>query len=158
MRNILSSLLLLFSSSLLIQAGCSKSDDDTDTEVTPPANAEQYITWNIGSHKGYLASPSDTLWASNTYGPTVLFARTSTNSPHVYANFNGSIAGTFPAISVFVFADNKYFTAGAIKPQINVSSYGAIGSYITGTYSGTLKDSASNTTYTATGMFKLKRR
>jgi len=155
MKNFLSGLLALFFCGILIQAGCSKEDDVI--QVTPPPNADQYITWKIGNTQGYLASPSDTLWITTAFGPTVIFGSTPDNTSSVYANFNGNAGGTFPAY-VNILTGGKYYVSGNTSSQLSISSFGNIGGYVTGSYSGTLKDSTGTATFSATGIFKLKRR
>lgn len=155
MKNFLSGLMALFFCGILIQAGCSKEDDVT--QVTPPPNSDQYITWKIGNIQGYLASPSDTLWITSSFGPTVIFGSTPDNSSIVYANFNGITAGTFPSY-VNIFTGNKYYVSGNSPVQLSINGFGNTGGYVTGSYSGTLKDSTGTGTFSATGSFKLKRR
>ena len=156
MKKILSGLLALFFCGILIQAGCSKEDDVV--QVTPPPNADQYITWKIGNTQGFLASPSDTLWISKfPLAQTVIFGSTADFSSSVYANFDGITAGSFPAY-VNIFTGNKYYVSNNTPAQISISSFGNIGGYVTGSYSGTLKDSTGTATFSATGAFKLKRR
>jgi hypothetical protein len=154
MKNFLSGLLALFFCGLLIQAGCSNDDA---VIVNPPPNADQFITWKIGNTQGFLASPADTLWATTSFGPTVIFGNTPNFSSSVYASFNGSTAGSFPAY-VNILTGGKYYVYGNTSSQLSISSFGNVGGYVTGSYSGTLKDSTGTGTFSATGTFKLKRR
>lgn len=156
MKKFLSGLLALFFCGILIQAGCSKEDDVV--QAAPPPNADQYITWKIGNTQGFLASPSDTLWISKfQFAQTVIFGSTADYSSSVYASFDAVTAGSFPAY-VNIFTGNKYYVSGYTPSQISVNSFGNIGGYVTGSYSGTLKDSTGTATFSATGTFKLKRR
>jgi hypothetical protein len=154
MKNFLSGLAALFFCGLLIQAGCSKDDE---VIVAPPPNADQFITWKIGNTQGYLASPSDTLWTTTSFGPTVIFGNTPNLSSTVYASFNGTAAGIFPSY-VNIFTGGKYYVSGNTASQLSITSFGSVGGYVTGSYSGTLKDSTGTATFSAAGTFKIKRR
>ena len=156
MKNFLSGLMALFFCGLLIQAGCSKEDDVIQAD--PPPNSDQYITWKIGNTQGYLASPSDSLWISNAFGPTLIFGSTPDNSSAVYAQFNGATTGAFHASYVNIYTNHKHYVSAGMHTQINITTFGHVGEHVTGSYSGTLKDSTGTTTFSATGNFKLKRR
>lgn len=156
MKNFLSGLLALFFCSLLIQAGCSKEDDVI--QAVPPPNSDQFITWKIGNTQGYLASPSDSLWISTAFGPTLIFGSTPNHSSSVYASFNGTAAGAFHASYVNIFTQHKHYVSSHLHTQINIATFGHVGEHVTGSYSGTLKDSTGNATFAATGTFKLRRR
>jgi len=150
---------MVFTASLFIKAGCSKSSDDVD--VAPPSNADQYVTWNINGNKGYLATPSDSLYLNTDYGFTLLLGNTAynaTNSIGFYASTSGAAAGTFPANSMVIYTNNKYYVSTATAPQISISTFGTTGQYVSGTYTGVLKDSTSTSTYPISGTFKVKRR
>ena len=157
-RSLLTSAVMVFTASLFIKAGCSKSSDDVD--VAPPSNSDQYVTWNINGKKGYLASPNDSLWVTTSFGPTILFGNTPYTAAQnigFYAQVNSKAAGTFPASQMVIYSANKYYVSTSNAPQINIATFGAVGDYITGSYTGTLKDSTSTATYPISGVFKVKR-
>lgn len=156
MKNFLSGLLALFFCGILIQAGCSKEDDVI--QAVPPPNADQFITWKIGNTQGYLASPSDSLWISTAFGPTIIFGSTPDNSSGVYASFNGAAAGAFHASYVNIYTHPRHYVSAHLHTQITITTFGHVGEHVTGSYFGTLKDSTGTATYSATGTFKLKRR
>jgi len=158
-KSALTCLLMLFTASLFIKAGCSKSEDDTD--VAPPANADQYVTWNINGTKGYLAGPTDSLWISTSNGPTVFFGNTpytATVNGGFYVAVNATATGSFPMSYISIYTNNKYYVSTSTSPQMNITTFDGVGGYVSGSYTGTIKDSASTATYPISGTFKVKRR
>ena len=150
-RFTLSVLSILFVS-LFLKAGCSSSDEDLEQ---PLPNADQYITWNFGSHKGQLTVPTDSITVDNFYGPTDVFATTRMGNNYVYASINGTAAGTFP-LQLYIFTGGKYFNSQP-STTVSISSFGAPGGYIVGSYSGKMKDSSSTNMYDVNGAFRVKR-
>jgi hypothetical protein len=158
-RSFLTCALLVFTASLFIKAGCSKSEDDVQAD--PPPNADQYVTWNINGNKGYLAAPTDSLWLTTSYGPTVLFGNTAYNAAAnggFFASVNATASGTFPINYIAIYTNDKYYVTTSTAPQMNIATFGAVGQYVTGSYSGTVKDSTSTATFPISGNFKIKRK
>jgi hypothetical protein len=159
LRSVLVCALMVFTASLFIKAGCSKSSDDVGSE--PPPNAEEFITWNINGNKGYLATPADSLYFSTTFGSSVFFGNTAWTAPHsisFYAIVDAAATGNFPIAQMGIYTNDKYYISTSTPSQISISSFGAAGQFVTGTYTGTLKDSTSKSTYSVSGNFKVKRK
>lgn len=156
-KSVLINCLLVVFASLFIKAGCSKGDDDLPA---PPPNSDQYITWKISSHQGYIATPSDSLYLSVLNGSTVLYGGTPFSSSvqsFFYASFNGTSTGSFPINSLDITTGGKEYVTSSNPVQVTINSFGNVGQYVMGSYSGTVKDSTANTTIPISGEFRIKR-
>ncbi|HVG41747.1 MAG TPA: hypothetical protein VM888_09060 [Chitinophagaceae bacterium] len=159
LRSVFTCSLLVFAATFFIQAGCSKSSDEVDT--APPPNAEEYVTWNINGNKGYLATPTDSVWVTTSYGPTLFIANTAptaSSSVGFLASTNATTTGTFPLSYITIYTGNKYYVSTSTAPQINIATFGSLGQFVTGSYTGMVKDSMSTATYSISGNFKIKRK
>lgn len=163
-KSVISSCLLLFGASLFIKAGCSKSSDDVATTPALP-NADQYITWNVNNSNGSLQSPNDSIFYQLNSGTTVFLGQTpynATSQGGVYAAFNGTTTGSFNFSQLNIYANNHYYVPTATPVQVNVTTYGTLGQYVIGSYSGLVKDSVygqtgTSNTYSIQGNFRIKR-
>lgn len=154
---------LLFTASLFIKAGCSKSNEDIDSGEIP--EADQYVTWNINNEKGALQSPADSLFGYVNSGSTSIHAGTIYNAPNpIYfsAAFNGRTTGSFSLTDLNILANGRYYINTSTAVQVTVTTYGNTGQYLIGSYSGSVKDSTGNgqtstAIYPINGKFKVKR-
>ena len=144
---------LLLVSPFFMAGFCSKDD-----APAIPANATQYFTYDIMGIKGQVSSPTDSLSMSTISNKTTFFGNTVGSS--VTANyrlvFPGTTVGTYQLSECLIYISGHYFVSTPTPITINVSSFGGVGSYVTGTYSGEIKDSTSGKTYAASGEFKIK--
>lgn len=83
----------------------------------------------------------------------------STNNPYLYCQING-LTGTgsyTPAWFGIVQGSGNYGPASDNTLKVNITSFGAVNQYMTGTFTGNIYDSISTNTYPLTGSFKLLR-
>lgn len=144
---------LLLVSPFFMAGFCSKDD-----AVAIPTNATQYFTYDIMGIKGQVSSPTDSLAMTTSSNKTTFFGNTVGSS--VTANyrlaFPGTTVGSYQLSECLIYISGHYFVSTATPITINVNSFGAAGSYVTGTYAGEIKDSTSGKIYTASGDFKIK--
>ena len=153
---------LLFTASLFIKAGCSKSNEDIDSGIP---EADQYVTWNINNAKGVLQSPADSLFGYVNSGSTSIHGGTTYNAPNpIYfsAAFSGITTGTFSLTDLNILTNGRYYINTSTATQVTVTTYGSTGQYLIGSYSGSVKDSTGNgqtstAVYPIRGIFKVKR-
>jgi hypothetical protein len=146
--------LLLLLSPFFMAGFCSKDD----ALATVIENNEQYFTYNINGVDGHVSTPQDSLGMSTSNNQTKFqgFTKTSTLTANYRMSFPGSTAGDFQANECVIYVSGRYFVSTPSPINIKISSFGGLGSFVTGTYSGSIKDSTSGKTYTASGQFKIK--
>lgn len=146
---------LLFFAPLFIQGVCNKENDDVEVP-----NADQYVTWKIAGANGNLKVPADSLdfnyngFATAIYGMTKPMPSTS----FAISFPSGQQSGTYTADYFQVYTGGKYYVPTSTPMQVNVTTYGANGQYVIGTYSGMVKDSSSSAIVPVGGEFRIKRR
>lgn len=137
------------------KAICNK--DNTDAPQPPPPSGDQYVTWSIAGANGNLSSPPDSISMVRQGNATIIYGMNSNNSTNFYVGFTGAQStGTYSSSDILIFTGGKYYAQTSTPVQINVTNYGAPGQYITGTYSGNVKDSTAGTTLAVSGQFKVK--
>ncbi len=132
----------------LMQASCSKNNDDVVVTPPPPPTlpaADQYITATLNSATTVFKTPTDSLSFSKTSSSTSLNAGTQPATSYIGINFSGSqTIGNFP-IDIFSLSINgRDYLQGATALTATVTTYGAIGAYIIGSYSGMVRSSSSS--------------
>ena len=147
-------LLLLFVAPIFVLSSCSKDDDDD------LPNTDEYVTYNIAGQSGAYTAPTDSVIAYRQANETFISASLRNGSGgSVFISFEGAAApGNYPARECGIGLINDYYFQGPTPTMINITAYGAVGSYIIGSYSGTLRKSADNTPAAVTGSFRIKRR
>jgi len=146
--------LFLIISPFFMAGFCSK--DDLPAAVIE--NNEQYFTYNINGIDGNVSTPKDSLGMStlNNFTKFQGFTKTSTLTANYRMSFFGNNVGDFLANECVIYISGRYFVSTPSPINIKISSFGGIGSFVTGTYSGSIKDSTSGKIYTASGQFKIK--
>ena len=147
-------LLLLFVAPIFVLSSCSKDDDDD------LPNTDEYVTYNIAGQSGAYTAPTDSVIAYRQANETFISASPRAGSGgSVFISFEGAAApGNYPARECGIGLINDYYFQGPTPTMINITAYGAVGSYITGSYSGTLRKSADNTPAAVSGTFRIRRR
>jgi hypothetical protein len=133
---------------------CSKED-----KLTPVMeNNEQYFTYSINGVDGSVSTPKDSLGMSTTNNLTKFqgFTKTSTLTANYRMSFTASSTGDFQAKECVIYVSGRYFVITATPINIKISNYGGLGSFVTGSYSGQIKDSTSEKVYNTNGQFKIK--
>ncbi|HEX6333407.1 MAG TPA: hypothetical protein VFZ78_04215, partial [Flavisolibacter sp.] len=101
---------------------------------------------------------SDTIGARRDGNITTLYGSKSGGHPILYSRFTGdATTGTFPMHYMSLFVNSKYYVSTSTPLQVFVTAYGNAGDYISGSYSGAMKDSIGTQTYNINGVFKIKR-
>ena len=144
---------LLFFIPVFIFGVCSKEDEELKT-----LTSDQYVTWKITGANGYLQIPNDTLNINYFGGSTSIFGVTPPpGSTSFSISFTGQQqAGIYAANYFYVYTNGRYYVPTASPIQINVTNYGASGQYVTGNYSGSVKDSTTSATMPVSGEFRIK--
>lgn len=131
---------------------------DNEEQLPDHPNTDEYITFRIPGYNGNMTNPPDSIvYGYYPNNLNVFVSYNANNSVSTYASFTGPQAtGTYPAGYFNVFTDGRYFVPTSTPVQITVTSFGAAGQYITGSYSGMLKDSVGSSTYSVSGNFKVR--
>ena len=147
-------LVLLFLSPIFILSSCSKDDDEN------LQNTNEFVTYNIAGQSGTFTAPADSVIAYRQGNVTFISASLRAgNNSSVFISFEGAAApGNYSARECGVGLINDYYFQGPTPTMINITAYGAVGGYITGSYSGTLRKSTDNTAAAVSGTFRIKRR
>jgi len=146
--------LLLLISPFFMAGFCSKED-----KLTPVMeNNEQYFTYSINGVDGSVSTPKDSLGMStaNNFTKFQGFTKTATLTANYKMSFTGSSVGDFQAKECVIYVSGRYFVITPSPINIKISNFGGLGSFVTGTYSGPIKDSTSGKVYNANGQFKIK--
>jgi len=145
-------IILVFFISLL--TACKKSDDSPKTP-----NADEYVTWDVGGKYDYLATPSDTFELSKSSANNYYLqaSQKSTSHKHLYFSFTDTTVGTQSSNYFSLYTSSTYYVQSSTPIQLTFSKFGARGDYVIGTYTGTVKDSSSASTFTINGEFKVRR-
>ena len=146
--------LFLLISPFFMAGFCSK--DDLPAAVIE--NNEQYFTYSINGVDGSVSTPKDSLGmtTSNNFTKFQGFTKTSTLTANYRMSFAGSAVGDFQANECVIYVSGRYFVITPSPINIKISNFGGLGSFVTGTYSGPIKDSTSGKVYNANGQFKIK--
>ena len=147
---------VLIISPFLMSGFCVK---DKSEPITPIDNGGQFFTWNILGQSGQIdESPGDSLGMKIVSDTTVIYGtrKTNTLTANYRLTFPGTKIGNYKASEFLIYASGRYLVATSKPIDISISSYGGPGSFVTGSYSGPIKDSTSGITITATGEFKVK--
>lgn len=146
--------LLLMLSPFFMAGFCSKDD----ALAALIESNEQYFTYNINGVDGHVSTPQDSLGMSMVNNITKFhgFTKTSTLTGNYRMSFPGTSAGDYQANECVIYVSGRYFVNTSSPINIKISSYGGLGSFVTGTYSGAIKDSTSGKVYNASGQFKIK--
>jgi hypothetical protein len=157
MKTILSPLkfsLFLLISPFFMAGFCSKDDKLT----TAIENNEQYFTYSINGVDGSVSTPKDSLGmtTSNNFTKFQGFTKTSTLTANYRMSFTGSSVGDFQAKECVIYVSGRYFVITPTPINIKISNFGGLGSFVTGSYSGPIKDSTTGNVYNANGQFKIK--
>ena len=116
----------------------------------------QSLKWTIPNNSATLTVPPGLFDASFFNNETSLSGLTA-NDKFVIRFFGPQIPGDYPASKFELYTNNKYFVQTApFNMIITVTNYGGPGDYIVGSFSGTVRDSASTTTYPVSGDFRLR--
>jgi hypothetical protein len=146
--------LFLLISPFFMAGFCAKED-----KLTPVIeNNEQYFTYSINGVDGSVSTPKDSLGmtTSNNFTKFQGFTKTSTLTANYRMSFAGSAVGDFQANECVIYVSGRYFVITPSPINIKISTFGGLGSFVTGTYSGPIKDSTSGKVYNANGQFKIK--
>jgi len=146
---------LLLVAPLLMQNVCGKHDDGIDISLP---NADEYVTSNTTVVNGNLTSPADSLGVFRTGNRTSLYGMSRpTATTYIEISFDGPQQnGNYLATNFVVVAGGKRYFPAPTPVQVNVTSYGSIGQYIVGVYSGNAKDSATSAIVPVSGFFRIK--
>ncbi len=147
-KNWSAAFLLLFSP--LFYLACTKED-------TPSPVTEQFVSWTINGVQGRLATPIDSISQFVQGNSTYIYGLTKPTPITAFGvAFEGVKPGTYPARYYGVFVGGKYYVPTTTPVQVNVTSYGAAGQFIEGTYSGNVKDSVTSVVFPVSGSFRVK--
>jgi hypothetical protein len=103
-----------------------------------------------------LTVPPGLFDASYANNETVLAGLTSTSKFDIRF-FGPQIPGDYPASRFVLFTNNMYFVQTApFNMVVTITNYGGPGQYIIGSFSGTVRDSTSSTTYPVSGDFRIR--
>ncbi len=150
-------LLVLLASPFFISGMCSK---EPEPEPLPPdhPNADEYFTFRFPGHNINVISPDSVSYGYYNGARNVIVSYTGTNSHVTYMSYNAAqSAGGYPGEYLNILTGGKYYVSTGQTFHVIVDNIGAIGQDITGSYSGTVRDSLGANTYTVTGTFKVKR-
>jgi hypothetical protein len=133
---------------LIIAAACSKDNDNP---------GDEYVTWNMSANNGGLSNPPDSLTMYRWSNETSVYGMSQSGDTYFELTFPGAqAAGTYTASSFLVRVNGNYYVPATTPVQVNVITYGTSGQYLIGTYSGTIKDSATSSNAVVTGTFRVK--
>lgn len=130
-------------------------------------DADEYINFKINDEKhvfipvyydSLYVNASDTLNASTTYMYRMDYGNILYNSKYRRTQFNGITTGTFaPHWNSSVHIGRFYAYNMPTSGTITYTTYGEVGSYITGTVNLPFTDNVDKLNYTVTGSFKVRR-
>jgi hypothetical protein len=142
---------LLLLTPFFIQGVCNKEDDDG------APNSDQYVTWQIPAHNGSLKAPVDSFMLIRYNNTSAVYGMNRANTTQFEVEFDGPEApGSYSTNRFRVLVDGRYYVQTVAPVQVNVSAYGSSGQYLTGTFSGTVKDSLTSSNIAVSGSFKVK--
>jgi hypothetical protein len=111
----------------------------------------QFITITVNNNTYNWTTPPNTIGA----GPSGFIASASSNNFVQLQGSNITSVGQYQLIP-YLFVPNGNW--GYSTPlQLNITAYGAVGGYITGTLSGNIQDSVTKQSYPLTGSLKVLR-
>lgn len=151
-------LLLVLFAPLFMFNVCGKHDQVD--EILPPdhPNTDEYFTFRFPGHNINVTTPDSVVYGYYNGTRNVIVSYTGSNSHNTYMSYNAAQnAGGYPGEYLNIYTGGKYYVSTGQTFHVIVDNIGAIGQDITGSYSGTLKDSVGTNTYTVTGTFKVKR-
>ena len=122
---------------------------------------QRYINFTLDGTAYTLTSPPDSTMGWLSQGATMISGfkgGTATTYTTLSTRFTGSAVGGFPMTSISVrtpsFTDSLVSPVGTIN--INVTEYGAVGAFISGSFSGTL-NGTNNAPHTIQCSFRVRR-
>lgn len=136
--------------------GCNK---DTETPFQPTVSTESFTFTSDGSP----VDLSSTTTADYTVGTTKSKVAASSGGDSMAIDFNGNSAGgpwtQANGVVIGYLDGGEAFSSGAPGGSctLTVTSYGAVGEKIVGTFSGTLVSGAMNTRTITSGQFSVTR-
>lgn len=136
---------------LILVFSCSK-DNDVDLP-----DADQYLTWEVAGKKGAFLHPADSIAAARFSSRTDM-AATDNAASQVYLIINGAVSpGSYRATYQEFSINQTSYLYGPELVMVNIKQYDAVGGYISGSYSGTVKDSLYRS-HSISGHFRMRRR
>jgi hypothetical protein len=122
--------------------------------------ASQYINYTIGGSSYVFSVPADSIFYSRGNGYTNFNAMSQSPYRYLYLNLStiDTIPGTYPLSYLSIYHDSS--TLNVINQgtlNATITQYGSVNGYITGNFSGTVKDSIGTGTYPINCSFKIKR-
>jgi len=115
---------------------------------------DQYVSCNVNGQQYDWTVPGagDKFF----YDPNSMFVSSADGSKTIYFQFITSLSAKGPYGSTLSLIAPTVNLVGT-GVTVNVTSFGDLNSYVTGTFAGSLKDSVSNKSYPVTGSLKVKR-
>lgn len=140
---------------LFMQNVCSKESDNEDIQLP---NADQYATWKTSAINGSMTMPTDSLDFYHMGNNTAFYGMTKpARTTYFELSFDGPQQnGNYTATSFVVVAGGKHYYPSSTPVQVNVTTYGGLGQYVVGTYSGNVLDSATSAVVPVSGAFRIK--
>ncbi|OQP59468.1 hypothetical protein A3860_37605 [Niastella vici] len=121
----------------------------------------QFLNYTLKDTNVSYIPPADSLQLlSNINNNFALYAyRKATNDyEKVYLSFNATGTGTVPINYVYILKNNRQYVQASTL-NMNITEFGVAGTgYISGNFSGNLKDSSSNVILPASMSFRVKRK
>jgi hypothetical protein len=118
----------------------------------------QYVNFTLNGTNASFVPPADSVARYGTIPQFQIsaFRKNSNSSDRVGLSFTASGTGTVPASYVYITSNNKMYVAQSTI-NINITEYGPAGGYISGNFSGSLKDSTSSAIVPVNLLFRLKK-
>ena len=140
---------------MLMQNVCGKRDEG---DMIIPPNADQYVTWRVNNTNGSLQVPTDSLDYYFSNNSTSVYGMTRpTMSTYFQLSFDGPQQnGNYAASNFVVMSGGRHYYSSASPISVNVTTYGGVGQYMIGNYTGTVKDSTTSNTVPVSGTFRIK--
>jgi protocatechuate 3,4-dioxygenase beta subunit len=116
---------------------------------------DQFVTCNVNGQQYDWTVPGQ--GDKFFYDPSSVYVSSADGSKNIYFQFITPLSATGPYLS------NLQLSAPGLNPlgtgglKVNVTSFGDVNSYVTGTFAGSLLDSVTKKSYPVTGSLKVKR-
>jgi len=121
----------------------------------------QFLNYTLKDTNVSYIPPADSLQLlNNVNNQFTLYAyrKASSDYEKVYLSFNATGTGTVPLNYVYILKNNRQYVQASTL-NLNITEFGAAGTgYISGDFSGNLKDSSSNVILPASMSFRVKRK
>jgi hypothetical protein len=157
---------MLTSASLLLNTSCQKEDNKVEDEIYIP-KADQYLTWNFDASTDSIIIPRDSMWVKKEEGVIFIQAidslakvTTPYASKSCWLAFREEEGGSLNFLSLgFLFNNvnySDYYTQFQEGITVRITEYGDSTEYISGIYSGMIRDSLDLSEHPIRGAFRVK--